>query len=109
VGLGENGASLSWWFLTLAILGALNAAVAAAYYLRIISVMYFRPAAESASYAPRSVSAASVAAGVCTALVLALGLYQAPLAEWSGRAERSLRSGMQRTMAHTAQVAVERH
>jgi NADH-quinone oxidoreductase subunit N len=30
------------WFTTLAVVGALNAAVAAAYYLRIVAVMYFR-------------------------------------------------------------------
>ncbi len=31
-----------WWFVAGAIIGVLNAAVAAAYYLRIVAVMYFR-------------------------------------------------------------------
>jgi NADH-quinone oxidoreductase subunit N len=36
-------AGLAPWFLTLAVVGVLNAAVAAAYYLRVISTMYFTP------------------------------------------------------------------
>ena len=37
-------ASSLWpWFLALAIVGALNAAISAGYYLRIVAVMYFRP------------------------------------------------------------------
>ena len=33
---------LRWWFVVAAVVGVLNAAVAAAYYLRIVAVMYFR-------------------------------------------------------------------
>ena len=37
-------ASSLWpWFLALAIVGAVNAAISAGYYLRIVAVMYFRP------------------------------------------------------------------
>ena len=38
---GAEG-SLQWWFTGLAIVGVINAAVAAAYYLRVVAVMYFR-------------------------------------------------------------------
>jgi NADH-quinone oxidoreductase subunit N len=34
----------SLWFTILAVAGALNAAIAAAYYLRVVAVMYFQPA-----------------------------------------------------------------
>ena len=37
---------LAFWFTVLAVVGAVNAAIAAAYYLRIVAVMYFQPAAE---------------------------------------------------------------
>ncbi len=39
-----DAGSISTWFLLLAIVAALNAATAAAYYLRVIGAMYFRPA-----------------------------------------------------------------
>ena len=39
---GGERRSLRPWFIALAIIGVLNAAVAAYYYLRIVSVMYFR-------------------------------------------------------------------
>ena len=38
-----DAGSLWPWFLALAIVGAVNAAISAAYYLRIVGVMYFRP------------------------------------------------------------------
>jgi len=31
------------WFVTLAVVGAINAAISAGYYLRLVAVMYFRP------------------------------------------------------------------
>ena len=47
-------AGLRWWFIAAAVIGVLNAAVAAAYYLRLVAVMYFRtplatPRAKAAS------------------------------------------------------------
>ncbi len=42
VGLADQP-DVSVWFLVLAVVGVLNAAIAAAYYLRVISAMYFTP------------------------------------------------------------------
>ena len=62
-----------WWFVVLAIIGVLNAAVAAAYYLRIVSVMFFRlplgtpPTREEAG-------GAFAASMLCVALVIIIGL-----------------------------------
>ena len=39
----RSDSSLWPWFLALAIVGAVNAAISAGYYLRIVGVMYFRP------------------------------------------------------------------
>jgi NADH-quinone oxidoreductase subunit N len=76
VGTVEGG-PLRSWFITLAVVGVLNAAVAAYYYLRIVSLMYFR---ESLA-APRAEggAGAGLAALACSLAVLVLGIYPAPL------------------------------
>ncbi len=38
----QGQGSLEIWFIALAVIGGINAAVAAAYYLRIVGTMYFR-------------------------------------------------------------------
>jgi NADH-quinone oxidoreductase subunit N len=71
------GVSLRPWFVALAVIGVLNAAVAAYYYLRIISLMYFRePLAALRAEGGRG---PWVAALLCSLAVLALGFYPAPL------------------------------
>lgn len=65
------------WFTGLAIVGVLNAAIAAAYYLRVVAVMYFRTPLAT----PRSEAGAGVwwAAVACALLVVLVGLYPGPL------------------------------
>ncbi len=80
---GHADAGLRWWFIGLAIVGVLNAAVAAAYYLRIVAAMYFRaPLAK-----PRAEGGAPTlwAAVVCTLLVVVLGVAPGPLMRATGR------------------------
>jgi NADH-quinone oxidoreductase subunit N len=72
-----TGGSLRPWFVSLAVIGVLNAVVAAVYYLRIVAVMYFR--APLATPKARGGPAAWLAAVVCAAAVLALGVYPPPL------------------------------
>jgi NADH-quinone oxidoreductase subunit N len=48
----ESAGGVSLWFAILAVVGALNAAIAAAYYLRIVGVMYFRSAPSEAREEP---------------------------------------------------------
>jgi len=85
----EHG-SVAPWIAGLAVVGVLNAAIAAAYYLRIIAVMYFRPAA------PRPFRAggpsAAVAVGICAVLVILVGIRSAPLANWTMFSEQLLLS-----------------
>ncbi|MFM9117823.1 MAG: proton-conducting transporter membrane subunit, partial [Planctomycetota bacterium] len=60
------------WFLVLAIVGAINAAIAAAYYLRVVAAMYFQPAGESLPAQGGIGSYASMF--VATLLVVLVGL-----------------------------------
>jgi NADH-quinone oxidoreductase subunit N len=64
-------------YQVLAIVGAVNAAIAAYYYLRVVGVMYlrgsFRPSVSPAF------STALIAIVVCALLTVALGVYPAPL------------------------------
>lgn len=70
------------WFIGLAILAALNAAVAAGYYLRVVGAMYFQPAASGrsgpAAIGPSRIGAL-VSAVAAAALLVAIGLAPKPL------------------------------
>ena len=68
------------WFLILAVIGVLNAAVGAWYYLRIVAVMYLRTPlhpVERPRFGP-----ALVAVWLCALATLAVGVYPAPLQQW---------------------------
>jgi NADH-quinone oxidoreductase subunit N len=81
--------SLRTWFVALAIIGVLNAAVAAYYYLRIVSLMYFRaPLAAPRAEGGRG---AYLAALLCSLAVLVLGFYPGPLMK--GCVEAGARAG----------------
>lgn len=71
------GPSPQPWLVALAIAGVLNSVVAAAYYLRVVAVMYFRaPLAAPKAEGGAGPWAATV---LCVALVVAIGIYSAPL------------------------------
>jgi len=64
------------WLVALAIVGVLNAAIGAYYYLRIVGVMYFRPSAgELKAEGGRAPWWAAMA---CALAVLAVGVYPGP-------------------------------
>jgi NADH-quinone oxidoreductase subunit N len=77
------------WFLVLAIVGALNAAIAAAYYLRIVAVMFFRP--PGAQLPARGGPGALAATLICSLFVLILGALPRPAVRLSEGADKSLR------------------
>ncbi len=77
--LAAQGLDDSWSFLVLAILGVLNSAVGAYYYLRIVVLMYLVPAKEELRFRGGWPVAASVAA--CAGLTVVLGLFWGPVAE----------------------------
>jgi NADH-quinone oxidoreductase subunit N len=81
-------ASSLWpWFLSLAIVGAVNAAISAAYYLRIVGVMYFRPA--STTPEGRGGRGAAWAMGLCALLVVGIGCYPGPAVDEANRASQA--------------------
>ncbi len=111
-----SGGPLRPWFIGLAVIGVLNAAVAAYYYLRIVSLMYFR---ESLA-APRAEGGrgACLAALLCSLAVLVLGFYPGPLmkgcveagksrVQGAGSTEQGAESGEQKT-AETRQQRADR-
>ncbi len=68
-------------FTILAVIGVLNAAAGAYYYLRIIVAMYLRPARQPVQ--ARGGWPLALAVGACASLSLLLGLFPAPLARAS--------------------------
>jgi NADH-quinone oxidoreductase subunit N len=99
-----NAGSLWPWFLALAIVGAVNAAISAGYYLRVVGVMYFR----KAQLAPEAGGGAGAACAIaiCALLVLGIGLNPGPLVERANRASQSLRPSIAQHPAppRTAQI-----
>jgi NADH-quinone oxidoreductase subunit N len=87
--LAAQGLDESWAFLVLAILGVLNSAVGAYYYLRIVVLMYLgaEPAQEEVRVRGGWPVAASVSA--CAGLTVLLGLFWAPVAETAREAARA--------------------
>jgi NADH-quinone oxidoreductase subunit N len=63
----------SYWLIALSVIGALNAAVAAAYYLRVVGVMYFQSSTSPNRPALQPGGALAATLG-CAALVIAIGL-----------------------------------
>jgi NADH-quinone oxidoreductase subunit N len=81
------------WFIALAIIGVVNAAVAAAYYLRIIGVMYFRE--QGTTPVRAGGGGGALAAGVvCALLVIFAGLFPAQLVGLSLKSEQGLRQNV---------------
>ncbi|HLA83942.1 MAG TPA: proton-conducting transporter membrane subunit, partial [Thermoguttaceae bacterium] len=77
-----------FWLIALAVLGVLNAAVGAAYYLRVIAVIYFRlPLAELRAEGGRACRAVAL---VCALAVVGIGLASGPLWNASRDAARSV-------------------
>ncbi len=76
----------SWNFMILAVIGVLNAAVGAYYYLRIVVLMYLAPAGEESRFGGGWPVAASVAA--CAGLTVLLGVFWGPVANAAREAAR---------------------
>jgi NADH-quinone oxidoreductase subunit N len=70
---GETATMLRW----LALVGVINAAIGAYYYLRIVVMMYLRPV--RTPIVARPAWPTTVAFGTCAVLSLAVGLYPAPV------------------------------
>jgi NADH-quinone oxidoreductase subunit N len=93
-------ANARYWFALLALVGALNAAIAAAYYLRIVAIMYFRPA--TARRYPQGGFASAVAIVVCAGLVVAIGLAPRIAVDAARVSAEGLRSPEMRYVTYSA-------
>ncbi len=82
----DRGVSLG--FLFLLIVGALNAAIAAAYYLRLVSVMFFQPAAEPVPAGGGL--GALVASTLCGILVVLAGVAPGSIIHLAGQYEEQM-------------------
>jgi NADH-quinone oxidoreductase subunit N len=82
--------STSTWLIALSVIGVLNAAVAAAYYLRVVGVMYFQ-AGNSPNRPALQPGGALAATLGCAALVLVIGILPSYLLEATAKADASVR------------------
>jgi NADH-quinone oxidoreductase subunit N len=89
VGAAQSAGAIRYWFIGLALAGVLNAAIAMAYYLRVVAVMYFRsPVATAAAEGGPGAWWAMVISAV---LVMAVGAYPGPTIERADQAGRTVR------------------
>ena len=79
-------------FRVLAVVGALNAAVAAYYYVRVIMAMYLRTSLAAPAPSPRA-HPAIVAAVICLVVTVVFGIYPKPFQEACWRAFEAVRLG----------------
>jgi NADH-quinone oxidoreductase subunit N len=89
-GGAEPSVGLRGWFLALAVVGVINAAISAGYYLRVVSVMFFRPAL-AVPGAQGGIGAAATAI-VCAGLVIALGCNPGVPLDAANRASQAAQS-----------------
>jgi NADH-quinone oxidoreductase subunit N len=83
--LDPANSSLTFWFVLLAIGGAVNAAIGAAYYLRVVATMYFQPS--KVEIKSRERYAASLAMGIATLAVIAVGVFPRSVISETERAD----------------------
>lgn len=84
-----GGTKLANWYLVLSVVGVLNAAVSAAYYLRIIGVMYFRD--PSGTTKAEGGAGPKLAMFACAALTVFVGLAPSALSNGSNAAADAAR------------------
>lgn len=87
VALHHSDPNVGRWFLALAAVGGINAAIAAAYYLRIISVMFFQ-SNDNRLRGTNGWQAAAV--GAAASLIVVLGLWHGHVADPAREAETHL-------------------
>ncbi|MEM8679596.1 MAG: NADH-quinone oxidoreductase subunit N [Planctomycetota bacterium] len=73
VEVAGQGTSFSGWFTFLAVVGAINAAIGAAYYLRVVANTFFGEPQEAPTSSASTSGAAALVAVVAGALVVVLG------------------------------------
>jgi len=85
--VSESSGATSNWFLALAIVGAINAAIGAAYYLRVIGTMFFRP--QTVAAPGRGGRGVYAAMAISAVLVAFIGLAPGGLSKFTQLAEKT--------------------
>lgn len=86
----STNAAITPWFVVLVVAGALNAAIAAAYYLRVVSAMYFRPVTNAAPQVP---SPGGIGAAlICAVVVIVIGISPRALMTAARAADEAART-----------------
>ena len=86
----DGGGTPNRWFLVLCLLGVLNAAVAAAYYLRVVATIYFAPPDDEHQVMPVMGNPGAGTAALASALiVVGVGLFTG---RWMSEAQWAARS-----------------
>ena len=94
----------SGWFLVLAIAGVVNSAIAAAYYLRVVSTMYFRaPTVRCPAEGGRSLG---VVVAICIMGVLGLGIMPGEALKKAKVSDPMLRSTVRPVQDQTTDVVL---
>lgn len=88
-------------FIGLAVVGAINAAIGACYYLRLVAAMFLRDAIRPLKLRFQPAPAAAIA--VCAVLTIALGVYPTPLIRYARRAAAPVAEAPARPAPATAQ------
>jgi NADH-quinone oxidoreductase subunit N len=84
----------------LAVVGVINAAISAAYYLRIVGTMWFRPAVARPD--AKGGAGAAWAMAACALIVLGIGCYPGPWVEEANRASEAARLTYRRAGSSSA-------
>jgi NADH-quinone oxidoreductase subunit N len=94
IGIGEPGPT-GVWFVAMAVFGAINAAIGAAYYLRVVGTMYFQPVDNRRPAGALDPGVGGVMAAAACAIVV-LGISAVPGIGWrpSERAGKALAKPM---------------
>lgn len=74
-GLTIAASDMAYWFIVLAVVGVVNAAIGAAYYLRLIATMFFPTDESSVATVRQGVVGAAVAMVVCAAFIVGTGVF----------------------------------
>jgi len=80
------------WLITLAVIGVLNSAISAAYYLRVVGVMFFRVPLAAPPIHPRSKGARTVAVVCAVLTVVLIGLYPGLWMGWANESSPAMPS-----------------
>jgi NADH-quinone oxidoreductase subunit N len=88
--MAADNHTLQTWFSVLCVIAALNAAIGAAYYLKIVSNLYFKRSDSLAAAGPFWSKPAFASGLACLLIVVGIGLFSRPFVRLAGDAEESM-------------------